>query len=563
MVPGPAAGLGRRTRVHGHDLVETWLVDADTRHPASAAAVGGGSMFVLGDAGQWVGAHRERGGTLHAYGALTRPREWFDGLDLADPARVVAEFEGWAPELTALVTDGDVTPVLRPLHRLPAGHRWERVPGVTLLGDAAHLAPPDGEGANLAMQDGAELARSLVAHGDDVEAALTAYEQALFPAPSLPLPPRRPSRSSLPRRSSPPCAPTHGPPEMPAHTAPGRTSAVPAHPQIVRTMHTTPPSPSPGPPAIEVEDLVRSFGDVRAVDGISFTAQRGQVLGLLGPNGSGKTTTVRMLATLLPPTGGRASVLGHDVVADAAAVRGRIGLTGQYAAVDEALTGRDNLYLIGRLLDLSRRDARARAERLVEQFGLVEAAGRRAKTYSGGMRRRLDLAASLVGRPEVLFLDEPTTGLDPHHRNEVWEAVRRLSEDGVTVLLTTQYLEEADQLAHDLVVLDRGVVIAAGTAAELKSRAGGRRLHVRPEAPQEAALVAAIVASDTGVEPTVAPSGEVVVATPDPGALRRVEERLAVAGVAVAEIGLRLPSLDDVFLSLTGHDAETTDRGAA
>jgi ABC-type multidrug transport system ATPase subunit len=234
--------------------------------------------------------------------------------------------------------------------------------------------------------------------------------------------------------------------------------------------------------AIEVEDLVRVFGDVRAVDGISFTARRGQVLGLLGPNGSGKTTTVRVLATLLAPTGGRASVLGHD-----------------------------------------------------------------------------------VGRPEVLFLDEPTTGLDPHHRNEVWEAVRGLAQDGVTVLLTTQYLEEADQLAHDLVVLDHGRVIASGTAAALKSRAGGRRLHVRPEVPQEAARVAAIVASDVGVEPTVAPSGEVVVATPDAGALRRVEDRLAVAAVAVAEIGLRLPSLDDVFLALTDQGAEPTptDRGAA
>ena len=315
-------------------------------------------------------------------------------------------------------------------------------------------------------------------------------------------------------------------------------------------------------PVIEVEDLVRSFGDVRAVDGISFAAHPGQVLGLLGPNGSGKTTTVRMLATLLAPTAGRARVLGHDVVGGASEVRRRIGLTGQYAAVDEALSGRDNLYLIGRLLDLTRRDARARADELVEQFGLVEAAGRRVRTYSGGMRRRLDLAASLVGRPEVLFLDEPTTGLDPRHRNEVWETVRGLAEQGVGVLLTTQYLEEADQLAHDLVVLDRGRVIASGTAAELKSRAGGRRLHVRPEAPRDATLVAAIVASDTGAEPAIEPTGEVVVATSDAGALRRVEERLAVADIAVAEIGLRLPSLDDVFLSLTGEPTEST-RGAA
>ncbi|GAA1826483.1 daunorubicin resistance protein DrrA family ABC transporter ATP-binding protein [Pseudonocardia alni subsp. carboxydivorans] len=314
-------------------------------------------------------------------------------------------------------------------------------------------------------------------------------------------------------------------------------------------------------PAVEVDGLVRTFGDVRAVDGISFSTGRGQVLGLLGPNGSGKTTTVRMLATLLPPSAGRAAVLGRDVVGDAAGVRSLIGLTGQYAAVDEALTGRDNLYLIGRLLDLPRPAARARAVELIDRFGLTDAAGRRAGTYSGGMRRRLDLAASLVGRPEVLFLDEPTTGLDPLHRNEVWEAVRRLAEDGVTVLLTTQYLEEADQLAHDLVVLDQGRVIASGTAAQLKSRAGGRRLHVRPELPREAPLVAALVAQEAGAEPTVEPSGEVTAAVADHGALRRTEDRLVAEGVAVAEIGLRLPSLDDVFLSLTGHAAETTSGG--
>ncbi|GAA1397434.1 daunorubicin resistance protein DrrA family ABC transporter ATP-binding protein [Pseudonocardia kongjuensis] len=317
------------------------------------------------------------------------------------------------------------------------------------------------------------------------------------------------------------------------------------------------------PPAIEVDGLVRTFGDVRAVDGISFTARPGQVLGLLGPNGSGKTTTVRMLATLLPPTAGRATVLGHDVAADPAAVRRRIGLTGQYAAVDEALTGRDNLVLIARLLDLPGRAARARADELIDRFGLTEAAGRRVRTYSGGMRRRLDLAASLVGDPEVLFLDEPTTGLDPRHRNEVWEAVRRLADEGVTVLLTTQYLEEADQLAHDLVVLDRGRVIAAGTAAELKADTGGQLLHVRPVRPGDAAQVAAVVAAETGGEPSIAPSGEVSVPAGDPGALGRADGRLAEAGIAVAEIGLRLPSLDDVFLTLTGRQATTTDGESA
>ncbi|ANY06101.1 ATP-binding cassette domain-containing protein [Pseudonocardia sp. HH130630-07] len=314
-------------------------------------------------------------------------------------------------------------------------------------------------------------------------------------------------------------------------------------------------------PAIEVDDLVRTFGDVRAVDGISFTARPGQVLGLLGPNGSGKTTTVRMLATLLAPTGGRAAVLGHDVVSDAPAVRRRIGLTGQYAAVDDALTGRDNLVLIGRLLDLPARVARATAADLIDRFGLAEAAGRRVRTYSGGMRRRLDLAASLVGDPEVLFLDEPTTGLDPRHRNEVWDTVRRLAADGVTVLLTTQYLEEADQLAHDLVVLDRGRVIAEGTAAGLKARIGGRLLHVRPALPADAPRVAAVVAAETGSEPSTAPSGEVSASAADPRALRRTEDRLTADGVAIAEIGLRLPSLDDVFLTLTGHAVAAAPTG--
>ena len=225
--------------------------------------------------------------------------------------------------------------------------------------------------------------------------------------------------------------------------------------------------------AICVEGLVKRFGATTALDGVDLVARPGAVLGLLGPNGSGKTTTVRVLATLLRPDAGRATVLGHDVVADAPAVRRRIGLTGQYAAVDEALTGTDNLVLVARLLDVPRRAAKARAAELINQFGLTEAAGRRVRTYSGGMRRRLDLAVSLIGRPDVLFLDEPTTGLDPRHRNEVWDHVRGLAADGVTVLLTTQYLEEADQLADDLVVIDRGRVIAGGTPASLKAELGG------------------------------------------------------------------------------------------
>ncbi|WP_433557888.1 ATP-binding cassette domain-containing protein [Pseudonocardia xinjiangensis] len=308
---------------------------------------------------------------------------------------------------------------------------------------------------------------------------------------------------------------------------------------------------------IRVEGLVKRFGGTTALAGVDLVAKQGGVLGLLGPNGSGKTTTVRVLSTLLRPDAGRASVLGHDVVAEAAAVRRQIGLTGQYAAVDEALSGTDNLVLVARLLDLPRRVARARAAELVERFGLTEAAGRRVRTYSGGMRRRLDLAVSLIGRPRVLFLDEPTTGLDPRHRNEVWDSVRALAAEGVTVLLTTQYLEEADQLADDLVVLDRGRVIAAGTPATLKAEVGGQRLHVRPMHRADLPLVTALIAElAPGLEqPTVDPGGEVIVPAGDPGLLHRVGARLDEAGVTVAELGLRLPSLDDVFLTLTGRAA--------
>jgi oleandomycin transport system ATP-binding protein len=310
--------------------------------------------------------------------------------------------------------------------------------------------------------------------------------------------------------------------------------------------------------AIEVEGLVKRFGDTVALDGIDLVARPGAVLGLLGPNGSGKTTTVRVLATLRRPDAGRASVFGDDVVADAPAVRRRIGITGQYASVDEALTGTDNLMLVARLLDLSRKESRARAAELIERFGLVEAAGRRVRTYSGGMRRRLDLAVSLIGRPDVLFLDEPTTGLDPRHRNEVWEQVRGLAAEGVTVLLTTQYLEEADQLADDLVVLDHGRVIAGGTPASLKSEIGGQALHVRPLHGADLARAVALVAELTpGQSPVTDASGELVVPALDPVLLLQVAARLEAAGIAVAEIGLRLPSLDDVFLTLTGHSADS------
>jgi len=315
---------------------------------------------------------------------------------------------------------------------------------------------------------------------------------------------------------------------------------------------------------IQVEGLGKTFGATRALDGVDLAVRRGTVLGLLGPNGSGKTTTVRVLATLLRPDSGRARVLGHDVVAEPEAVRSRIGLTGQYAAVDEALSGTDNLVLVARLLDLSRREARRRAAELVERFGLADAAGRRVRTYSGGMRRRLDLAVSLVGRPDVLFLDEPTTGLDPRHRNEVWDEVRALAADGTTVLLTTQYLEEAEQLADDLVVLDHGRVIAAGTPAALKAEVGGQRLHVRPLRPADLPAVVATVADLVFPDaPAVDATGELTAAAPEPGVLLRVAERLDAAGLPVAELGLRLPSLDDVFLTLTGRPADAPEEEAA
>ena len=315
---------------------------------------------------------------------------------------------------------------------------------------------------------------------------------------------------------------------------------------------------------IQVEGLGKTFGATRALDGVDLAVRRGTVLGLLGPNGSGKTTTVRVLATLLRPDSGRARVLGHDVVAEPEAVRSRIGLTGQYAAVDEALSGTDNLVLVARLLDLSRREARSRAAELVERFGLADAAGRRVRTYSGGMRRRLDLAVSLVGRPDVLFLDEPTTGLDPRHRNEVWDEVRALAADGTTVLLTTQYLEEAEQLADDLVVLDHGRVIAAGTPAALKAEVGGQRLHVRPLRPADLPAVMASVADLVFPDaPAVDATGELTAAAPEPGVLLRVAERLDAAGLPVAELGLRLPSLDDVFLTLTGRPADAPEEEAA
>jgi len=309
--------------------------------------------------------------------------------------------------------------------------------------------------------------------------------------------------------------------------------------------------------AIETHGLVKRFGKTTALAGVDLTARAGSVLGLLGPNGAGKTTAVRILATLLRPDGGSGTVCGYDVVRDAHQVRQLIGLTGQYASVDEGLSGTNNLIMVGRLLGLSRPDARARAAGLLERFELTDAAGRPAKTYSGGMRRRLDLAASLVGRPRVLYLDEPTTGLDPHSRNEVWGMIRRLVADGTTVLLTTQYLEEADQLAHDIAVIDRGAVIATGTPDELKASAGRQVLEVTPASRDDLGAAAELLEVLLGTAPTVGvESGQVSVQVEGGRALPDIIRAFDDRSIELAEFALRRASLDEVFLVLTGHRAE-------
>ncbi|HEU5159300.1 MAG TPA: ATP-binding cassette domain-containing protein [Streptosporangiaceae bacterium] len=307
--------------------------------------------------------------------------------------------------------------------------------------------------------------------------------------------------------------------------------------------------------AIQAEGLVKRFGETEALAGVDLEARQGTVLGVLGPNGAGKTTAVRILATLLRPDEGTAQVAGHDVVRDAHRVRQLIGLTGQYASVDEMLTGTENLVMIGRLLGRSRREAKLRAAELLERFELWDARDRAAKTYSGGMRRRLDLAASLVGDPHVLYLDEPTTGLDPRSRGGLWDIVRDLTDEGVTVLLTTQYLEEADQLADDIVVIDHGKAIAKGTPDELKTQVGGSVLEVRPVTAADNVTVARVVGDLVGSPPQVE-GGLVSAAVKDPAVLPAVVRRLDDAGVIVGELSLRKSSLDEVFLSLTGHRAE-------
>jgi ABC-2 type transport system ATP-binding protein len=310
--------------------------------------------------------------------------------------------------------------------------------------------------------------------------------------------------------------------------------------------------------AVVVENLSRSFGNVRALDGITFSVPQGTVLGLLGPNGAGKTTAVKILTTLLLPDGGRATVAGFDVVADAVPLRSVIGLAGQYAAVDENLSGRENLELVGRLYHLPRAEARARTAELLEQFGIAEAADRLAKTYSGGMRRRLDLGASLVARPQVLFLDEPTTGLDPRGRLDLWEMIERLVADGMTIVLTTQYLEEAERLADDIVVIDCGRVIATGTADELKSKVGGDVLELTVTRKTDIKKALTALRTLAAGDPKVDEHSAHITVPVQGGATVLVEavRKLDRARVKIADLALRRPTLDDVFLALTGHGAE-------
>ena len=315
--------------------------------------------------------------------------------------------------------------------------------------------------------------------------------------------------------------------------------------------------------AIETSGLIKTFGATRALDGVDLRIREGSVYGLLGPNGAGKTTIIRILATLLRPTGGTAAVLGHDVVREARAVRQKVSLTGQYASVDEDLNGTENLVLVGRLLGLSWRGARQRAAELLDAFGLAEAAGRQVQTYSGGMRRRIDIAASLVAIPEVLFLDEPTTGLDPRSRSQVWELVRGISAAGTTVLLTTQYLEEADRLAERLAVIDHGRVIAEGTSRELKASVGASALHLRLARADQRGRAQELIARvlGDGVLPGPDPTA-LAVRLANPAQAAAVLSVLTEDSVDLAEFSVGNPTLDEVFFALTGRAAEDSAQEA-
>jgi ABC-2 type transport system ATP-binding protein len=318
------------------------------------------------------------------------------------------------------------------------------------------------------------------------------------------------------------------------------------------------------PGAIHAEDLVKTFGDVKALDGVDLDVPEGTVLGLLGPNGAGKTTAVRVLTTLLRPDRGRAVVAGFDVLQHPTEVRRSIGLSGQFAAVDEYLTGRENLQMVGQLYQLPARAAKARAAELLERFHLADAADRTAKTYSGGMRRRLDLAAALVVSPPVMFMDEPTTGLDPRNRQQLWEVVEELVAGGTTLLLTTQYLEEADRLAHDIAVVDHGRVIARGTSDQLKARTGGERVEVVVHDRGDLGTAESVLRG-FGKGETVVEGHSRKITVPVTGGAKLLAEvirELDTRGVEIDDIGLRRPTLDDVFVSLTGHAAQERERRA-
>ena len=308
--------------------------------------------------------------------------------------------------------------------------------------------------------------------------------------------------------------------------------------------------------AIEATGLEKSFGDTKAVDGVDLAVRRGSVYGVLGPNGAGKTTTIRILATLLRPDAGSARVLGHDVVDEADAVRALVSLTGQSASVDEDLTGRENLILLGRLLGLKRDAAKTRATELLEGFGLVEAAGKLVKHYSGGMRRRLDVAASLVVTPELMFLDEPTTGLDPRSRNQVWDIIRALVAEGTTILLCTQYLDEADQLADGIAVIDHGKVIAEGTPGQLKASVGSGALHVRLLDPEQRPDAERVLSHELGSVQLEPDRAALSVSCADADRAAEALAALARASIGIADFSVGQPSLDEVFLALTGRPAD-------